>query len=112
MQQGFYKAFYSLHGGKMTQILFTYGLPKETVKAVMMLYKKMKVKFRSLDGDRNFFDIVAGVLQEDTLTPFLFMIFQDCVHRTSIEQIKENRLTIKKKKSQEADDIPLKLLRT
>ena len=32
----------------------------------MMLYKSTEEKVRSLDGDTNFFDIVAGVLQMDT----------------------------------------------
>ena len=30
------------YGGKMEQILFAYGLPKEIVTAIMMLYKYMK----------------------------------------------------------------------
>ena len=51
----------------MDQILLAYSLPKETVTAIMMLYKNTKVKVRSPDGDIDFFDIVIGVLQEDTL---------------------------------------------
>ena len=35
----------------------------------MMLYKNMKVKVRSPDGDKDYFDFVAGVLQGDTLAP-------------------------------------------
>ena len=50
----------------MKQILLAYGLPKETIATIMMLYKKMKVKVRPPDGDIDFFDIVAGVLQGDT----------------------------------------------
>ena len=33
----------------------------------MILYKNTKVKVRSPDGDTEYFDIEAGVLQEDTL---------------------------------------------
>ena len=33
----FSKAFYSIHRGKMKQILLAYGLPKETVAAIVML---------------------------------------------------------------------------
>ena len=44
-------------------ILLAYGLPKETVTAIMMLYKNTKVKVCLLDGDR-LFDIVAGILEE------------------------------------------------
>ena len=46
----------------MEQILLVNGLSKETVTAIMILYKNMKVKVRSADGDRDFFDVVAGVL--------------------------------------------------
>ena len=38
----------------MEQILLAYGLPKETVAAIMMLYKNTKVEVRSSDGDRLF----------------------------------------------------------
>ena len=65
----FSKAFDSIHRGKMEQILLAYGLSKETAAAIMMLHKNMKVKVSSPDGDRDYFDIVAGVLQGDTLAP-------------------------------------------
>ena len=71
------KAFYSIHKGKMGQILLVYGLTEETVAAIMMLYRNTKVKVRSPDGDRDNFNIVAGVLQGDTLAPCLFIICLD-----------------------------------
>ena len=49
----------------------------------MMLYRNTKVKVRSQDGDTDYFDIVAGVLQGDTFTPYLFIISLDYVLRTS-----------------------------
>ena len=85
----------------MAQILLAYGLPKETVAAIMILYRNNKVKVRSPDGDTDYFDIEAGVLQGDTLAPYLFIIWLDYVLRTSIDKIKENgfELTKKKKRS-------------
>ena len=47
----FTKAFDSIHRGKMGQILLAYGIPKETVAAIMVLYRNTKVKVGSLDGD-------------------------------------------------------------
>ena len=41
----------------MEQILLEYGLPKEIVSAIMMLYKNTKAMVRSPDGDTDFFDI-------------------------------------------------------
>ena len=50
-------------------ILVVYGLPKETVTAIMMLNENTKVKVRSPDEDTDFFDIVGVILQWDTLAP-------------------------------------------
>ena len=61
----------------------------------MMLYKNTKATVRSPVGDTNFFDIVTGVLQGDTLTPYLFIICLDNALRTSIDLIKENGFTLK-----------------
>ena len=95
----FTKAFDSIHRGKMELILLAYGLPKETVAAIMILYKNTKVKVRSPDGDTEYFVIVAGVLQGDTLAPYLFIIFLDYVLRTSIDKIRENGFELTKKRS-------------
>ena len=73
----FTKAIGSIHRGKMEQSLLAYGLQKETVAAIIMLYRNAKVKVRSSDADTDYFDIVAGVLQEDTLALYLFIISLD-----------------------------------
>ena len=86
----FTKAFDSIHRGKMEQILLAYGFLKETVAAITILYRDTKVKVRSPDGDTEYFDIVARVLQGDTLAPYLFIICLDYVLRTSIDKIREN----------------------
>ena len=74
----------------MEQILLAYGLPKQTVAAIMMLYKNTKIKVRSPDENTDYFDIVACVLQGDTLAPYLFIICLDNVLRKSINSMKEN----------------------
>ena len=74
---GISKLFDSIHRGKMEQILLAYGLPKETVESIMMLYKNTKVKVCSPYRDTDYFDIVAGVLQGDTLALYLFVISLD-----------------------------------
>ena len=58
-----------------------------------------KVKVRSLDEDTEYFDIVAGVLQGDTLAPYLFIICLDYVLGTSIDKNKENGFELTKKRS-------------
>ena len=96
----FSKAFDSILRGKVKQIFLAYGLPKETVTAVIIIDKNTKVKVRSPDGDIDFFDIVAGVLQGDTLAPYLFIIYLDYVLWMSIDLMKENGFTLKKIKKQ------------
>ena len=85
--------------GKMEQILQVYGLPKETIAAITILYRNTIVKVRSPDGDTEYFDIVAGVLQGDMLALYLFIICLDYVLRTSIDKIRENSFKLKKKRS-------------
>ena len=95
----FAKAFDSIGRGKMEQILFAYGLPKETVATIMMLYRNTKVKVCSPGGDTDYFDIVARVLQRDTLARYLFIICLDYVLRTSTDKIKENSFKLTKERS-------------
>ena len=65
----------------------------------MIFYWNMKVKVRSSDGDTDFFDIVAGVLQGDMLAPYLFIIYLDYILQTLIDLIKENGFTLKRARS-------------
>ena len=53
----FTKAFDSIHRGKMEQILLAYGIPKETVAAITIIYRNTKVKVRSPDGDTEYFEL-------------------------------------------------------
>ena len=104
----FSKAFDSIHRGKTKQILLAYDLPKETIAAIMMICKNTKVNAHSLDGDTNFFEPFAGVLQGDTLAPYLFIICLDYVLQTLIELMEENGFTLAKK---ETGNTPHKQLR-
>ena len=65
----------------------------------MILYRNTKVKLRSPDGNTDYFDIIAGVLEGDTLAPYLLIIRLDYVLRTSIDKIKENDFKLTKERS-------------
>ena len=100
----FAKAFDSIYRGKMDQILLTYGLPKETVTAIMMRYRNTKVKVNFLDGVSIqevdfYFNIVAGELQGDTLAPYHFIICLDYMLRMSIDKMKENGFKLTKERN-------------
>ena len=81
----------------MEQILLAYGLPIETVAGLNMLYRNTKV--RSPDGDTDYFNTVAGVLQEDTLVLYAFIICLYNKLRMSIDLIKENGFKLAKERS-------------
>ena len=63
------------------------------------VHRNTKVKVRSPDGDTEYFNIVSGVLQGDTLAPYLFIICLDYVLRTSIDKIRENGFELTKERS-------------
>ena len=95
----FSKAFDTVNRLKLMEIHLAYGIPAETVNAITMLYKESKAMVRSADGDIEFFDIVAGVLQGNTLAPFLFIICFDYALRISADKHKELGLTLDRKRS-------------
>ena len=65
-----------------------------------MLYRNTNVKVCSSDGDTEYFDILAGVLQGDTLAPYLFIICLDYVLRPSIDKNERQRFQADKGKKQ------------
>ena len=71
----------------------------------MILYRNTKVNVRSPGGATDYFDIVAGVLQGDTLAPYHFIICLHYVLKTLIDKIKENSFKLTKK---EAEGTPQK----
>ena len=66
-----------------------------------MHYENTKAMVCSPDenGDIDFFDIGAGVLQEDTLAPYLFIICLDYILWMLIDLIKQNGFALKKASS-------------
>ena len=71
---------------------------KETIAVILMLYKNTKVKVVSLNGDSDYFDIVASMLQRETLAPYLFIISLDCLRRY-IDRMKDNGFKVAKERS-------------
>ena len=81
------------------QILLAFGLPQKNITAIMMLYRNKKVKVRSPDGDTDNFDIVAVLLQGDTLAPYLFIICLEYMLRTSTDKMQEKGAKLTKERS-------------
>ena len=96
----FKKAFDTIHRGKMLRILKAYGIPPNLLRAIEKMYSNTKAKIVTPDGETEMFEITAGVLQGDTLAPFLFIIVLDYALRKAISG-KEEELgfTIQPRKS-------------
>jgi len=80
----FRKAFDTIHRGKLMEILRAYGVPGKIVSAIAATYSETWAKVRTPDGDTEPFQILAGVLQGDTLAPFLFIVALDYALRCAI----------------------------
>ena len=95
----FSKAFDTIHRGKLAEIMVAYGIPQETVSVIMILYKNSRSMVRPPDGDADLFDIVAGVLQGDTLAPYLFILCLGYALRTSADLHTDLGFTLGKARS-------------
>ena len=73
----FKKAFDSIHRGKMIKILRAYGIPPRLLRAIESMYEDTFAKVLTPDGETAWFELLAGVLQGDTLAAFLFIIVLD-----------------------------------
>ena len=67
------------------KILRAYGIPEQIVKTISKFYMDTRARVLSPDGETEFFEILAGVLQGDTLAPYLFVIVIDYIMRMTIE---------------------------
>ena len=63
-----------------------------------MLYRNTKINARSPDGDTDYFDILAGGLQGEILSPYPFNICLDYVPRTSVDLMKNNGFKLEKER--------------
>ena len=69
----------------MFSILKAYGIPPHILGAIKATYNSLRAKVVSPDGDTDYFNISAGVMQGDTLAPFLFVIVLDYALRKAID---------------------------
>ena len=102
----FKKAFDTKHRGKMLTILNSYGKPYELMMAIRIMYEDTTAKVVTPDGETGTFNILAGVLQGGTLSPYLFIIVIDYVMRTALKG-REDKLgfQLRKRKSRRVSPI-------
>lgn len=90
----FSKAFDSVNRKAMLHILLNYGIPQETVNAIAIMYDNPTSFVQTLDGPTKEFLTTAGILQGDTLAPYLFVIVVDYILRQSIDPFKSKGIDI------------------
>ena len=84
----------------MFKILAAYGIPQSIVDAIAIIYDNVRAKVLSPDGETDWFNLFVGVLQGDTLAPYLFIVVLDYVMRQATEGKEEELgLTLKKRQS-------------
>ena len=83
----------------MKEIFLAYGIPNEIVDGIMMLYCDTKAQVSFPDGDTDFFNITAGVLQGDTFSPYGFVICLDYVLRKAFDHHTNLGFTLQQRRS-------------
>ena len=95
----FKKAFDSVHRGLLMKILRAYGVPEELVRLIESMYSGTKAKVLTADGLTEIFEILAGVLQGDTLAPYLFVIVVDYIMTIVVDNEPDAGFTVKPARS-------------
>ena len=80
----FQKAFDSVSRTAVSSVLRAYNVPMQLIKSIMSLYDQTKASVVTPDGLSDPFTSTSGVLQGDTLAPFLFVLLLDWVLRVAV----------------------------
>ena len=95
----FSKAFDSVNRSAMLHILKLYGIPNQIIEAVRIMYDNQTTFVLTPDGPTDFFTTTSGILQGDTLAPYLFIIVVDYILRQSLDKSYTKGLTITQRRS-------------
>ena len=105
----FSKAFDSIHRDRMFMILQAYGIPPSIINAIKLIYEGSSAQVLTPDGETSSFDILAGIFQGDTLSPFLFIIVLDYVLREAFKiSNSESGIVIEPRKSNRHPEIRIR----
>ena len=83
----------------MFEILALYGIPEPLIEAIRVLYTNTTSTIMTPDGETEPIDIMAGILQGDTLAPFLFIVVLDYVLRKSLDLNNNNGFQLHPRRS-------------
>ena len=80
----FWNAFDSIHEGKIVKILKAYDVLPNVLHTIESMYSNTQARIVTPDGDSSESDVSAGLLQGDTLAPYLFIIVLDRLSRVEM----------------------------
>ena len=78
-------AFTSVYWHKIEEALIELNVPNELITAIMGSLRGASTSVRTPEGNTESFDISAGVLQGDTLAPYIFICVIDVILRKALE---------------------------
>jgi len=82
------------------RILRAFNIPPRMLNAINLLYENTRARVVTPDGETEYFEIKAGVLQSDTLAPYLFAIVLDYIMRkTYIDREEELGFQLHRRRS-------------
>ena len=88
------------------RILRAYGIPEELVRLIECSYEDTMARIKTEDGLTEAILILAGVLQGDTLAPYLFIIAIDYVMREALAG-RDVGFTLSKRKSRRHPEVKI-----
>lgn len=106
----FSKAFDSVDREALRQIIAFYGVPNQLSRAVNALFTGTSAVVRTPDGITEPFSTTSGILQGDTLAPFLFVLAIDYILRHSILPHPEDAHTVVPRRSSRYPTVSLSVL--
>ena len=80
----FQRAFDSIDRQCIGGVLSAYNVPPRLTQAITAMYDNTSASVLTADGETGVFNTSSGVLQGDTLAPFLFILLLDWVLRVAI----------------------------
>lgn len=91
----------------MIKILKAYGIWPRILQAIEATYTNTTARVVTLDSETEVFELMAGVLQGDTLAPFIFIIVLDYALRQAIGNHEDLGFTITPRRSMRVGSVTL-----
>ena len=76
-----------------------YCIPEKIIAAIKRMYENPPTFLDTADGPTDIFSTTTGILQGDTLAPYLLLIIVDYILRQSVDNISNKGLLVTPRRS-------------